>query len=108
MTSLDVLQSLLGREPLGVGEHRLVDVGSCHLPVGPDPLAQDPQPPEHAAAEIQGAGAAAVADLLEQAPAARLPDSRLQLEPLELRGLPGEQVSGRFDAHRPALFGGEN
>jgi hypothetical protein len=70
----DVLQPLLGREPLGFGEHRLVDVGSRHLPVGLDPLAQDPQPPEHAAAEIQGAGAVAVADLLEQAPAAWLPD----------------------------------
>ena len=97
----DVLQPLLGREPLGVGEHRLVDVGSCHLPVGPNPLAQVPQPPEHAAAEIQGAGAAAVADRLEQAPAARLPDQRLQLEPLELRGLPRQQVSGRIDAHSP-------
>ena len=91
----DVPQALLGHEPVGGGEHRLVDVGPGHLPVGSHPLAQDPQPPEHAATDIQRAGAAAVADLLEQPPAAGLPDPRLELEPLELRGLPGQQVPGQ-------------
>ena len=48
----DVPEPLLGHEPVGGREHRLVDVGPRHLTVGPDPFAQDPQPPEHAATDI--------------------------------------------------------
>jgi hypothetical protein len=61
----DVAKALLGHEPVGRTEHRLVDVGPGHLPVRPHPLTQDPQPPEHSAADVEGAGAAALADLLE-------------------------------------------
>jgi hypothetical protein len=78
----DVPEALLGCEPVGRAEHRLVDVGPRHLSVGADPLAQDPEPAEDAAADVEGAGAATLADLLEQPPAARLPDPRLKLEPL--------------------------
>ena len=95
-----VSEALLGREPLGSGEHGLVDVSPRHLPVGSHPLAQDPQPAKHAATDIQGAGAASVADLLEQPPAAGLPDPGLELEPFELRGLPGQQVRGRAGSDR--------
>jgi hypothetical protein len=70
----DVSEALLGREPIGGGEHRLIDVGARHLAVGPDPLAQHPKPPENAATDVEGAAPAPVAELFEQPPTARLPD----------------------------------
>ena len=80
----DVPQPFIGHEPIRRGQHRLVDVGPNHLPVGSHPLAQHPQPPERATANIQGARAPAVTDLLEQPPGARFPDQRLEVESFEL------------------------
>ena len=79
-----VSQTLLVHEPASGCEHRLVDVGAGHLTVGPDPLAQDTDPAEHATTYIQGVGTATIADLFEQPPAAGLPNPRLKLEPLQL------------------------
>jgi hypothetical protein len=98
----DVRQAFLSRELLGGSKHRLVDVGSRHLPFGADPLTQDAQPPENAAADIQRMRTTAVADLFEQPSTARLPDSRLQPQSLELRYLSGKQVSPC--AERRSLF----
>jgi hypothetical protein len=59
----DVPEAFLRHEAVGRAEHGLVDIRSRHLSVRADPLAQDPQPAEDAAAEIEGAGAVRAAVL---------------------------------------------
>src|SRR5215216_422031 len=92
----DIAEALLCHKPVGRAEHRTVDVGSGYLSVRSDPLAEDPQPPERSAAEVQSTRAAAVADLLEQPSTARLPDPGLKLQALELRDLSSQQVPLRL------------
>src|SRR4029453_2414483 len=88
----DVPEPLLRYKAVGHAEHGIIDVGPCYFPVRSDPLAKQSQPAEHAAADIEGASATAVADLLEQSAPAWLPDAGLKLKPLELRRLSGKQV----------------
>src|SRR4029453_13315260 len=90
----DVPEALPGHEAVGCAEHGLVHVGPCYFSARSAPLAQDSQPAEPAAANIEGVSAEAVADLLEQSAPARLPDAGLKLKSLELRGLAGKQVVG--------------
>lgn len=69
----DVSEPLGGDEGVGGRQHLLVDVGAGDRSVRADPLAEQPQPPHGAAADVERAGATPVADLLEQPPAGGLP-----------------------------------
>ncbi len=60
-------------------------------PVRSDPAAEQAKPAEDAAGDVEGA-VASWADGLEQPAPAGLPYPRLQLQPLQLRGLTGQKV----------------
>jgi hypothetical protein len=92
-----IAETLGGRGLFGGGQHRRVDVGPDDLPVGADPVAEQPQPAERAAADVQGAGSLTVAELGEQASAGGFRHPRPELEALQLPGLTGQQV--RIGAH---------
>jgi hypothetical protein len=74
----DVGQLLVCDELCGRGEHRLVDIGSDHLPVGSDPSTEQAEPAEDTTADIEAA-AASRADGLQQPAPAGLPDPGLKL-----------------------------
>ena len=59
-------------------------------PGGADPLAEDPEPAHDSAAQIQNPPARASIELRQQLSPGGLPDTRLQLQPLELRKLPSQ------------------
>jgi hypothetical protein len=87
-----VAEVLVGGQPLRLGEHGIVDVGSHHLTVRSGPLAEQAQPPHHAAPDVDRPGAGTLADLLQKPPAAGFPHSRLELEPLQLGDLTCQQI----------------
>jgi hypothetical protein len=84
-----VVKAFVGHQLLGGGQHRLIDVGPHDLPVGADPVAEQPQPAQRAAADVQDPGSLALADLAEQASAGWFPHPRLELKPLQLGGVIG-------------------
>ena len=85
-------------DPLGLQkctggiEQILVDIGTDNLAGGTDPLAEDSKPAQRSAADVKGASSGAALELREELPASRLPHARLQLQPLQLRGLVCQQV----------------
>jgi hypothetical protein len=88
----DVAECLVGDELFGLSEHGVVDVRSHDFAVRSDPLAEQSQPSHHAAPDVDGPGTTTVADLLQEPATAGLPHPRLELEPLELGELTGQQV----------------
>ncbi len=86
--------------PGGV-QHRVVDVCPHDLSVGPDPLAQQSQPADRAAADVEDTRSATFADLVEKAATTRLPHARLELKPLQLRGLIRQEVRVRGHPRAP-------
>src|SRR3954452_16449897 len=80
-------------------EQTLVDVGAHDLAGGTDPLAEDPEPAQSSAADVKDASAGSATDRRQELPPGGLPDPRLQLEALQLRGLVGQQVI--LLRHRP-------
>ena len=97
----DVAEALPVHELSGGGEHRVVDIDPHHLAVGPDPLAQQSEPPDRTAPDVEDAGAATFADLVEKPAPARFPHPRLELQPLQLGGLIRQQVPLRRHLHAP-------
>src|SRR5215211_3599979 len=97
----DVAEALRVDELSGGGEHRVVDIGPHHLAVGPDPLAQQSEPPDRTAPDVEHAVAATFADLLEKPPPARLAHPRLELQPLQLGGLIRQQIRLGRHLHAP-------
>src|SRR5215208_3098110 len=73
-----VSEALRAHELTGGGEHRFVDIGRHHLAVRPDPLAQQSNPADRAAADIENARAATLADLVEETASGRLPHPQLE------------------------------
>src|SRR5829696_10575546 len=73
-------------------ELALVDVAAHDPARGPDPLAEDPQPAQRSAADVQGACAGCVLELCEEVPPGGLPNERLEPQALQLRRLVGQQV----------------
>jgi hypothetical protein len=69
----DVAEALRLHELCSGGEHCVADIRSHHLAVRADPLAQQSEPTDRTASDVQGAGAATLADLVEKPAAARLP-----------------------------------
>ena len=65
-------ETLRVHELSGGGEHRVVDIKPHHLAVGPDPLAQQSEPPDRTTSDVESAGAATFADLVEK-PAPSVP-----------------------------------
>ena len=88
----DVAEALRLHELSGGVEQGVVDVGPDHLSVGADPLAQQSQPADRAATEVDDARSTPLADLFEKATTARLPHARLELQPLQLGGLVRQEV----------------
>src|SRR5688572_1022805 len=80
----DVAEALRVHELSGGGEQRVVDIGPNTLALGPDPLAQQSEPPDRTAPDVEDAGAASFADLVENPAPARFPHPRLELQPLQL------------------------
>ena len=94
----------LGIHELSRGlEHRVVDVGPHDLSVRPDPLAQQPQPPDRTAADVEDTRSSTVPNLVQKATTTRLPYARLELKPFKLRGLIRQEVRlrGHLRAHFP-------
>jgi hypothetical protein len=67
-------------------------------PEGANPLAEDPKPTQHSAADVQGASAGSAVERREELPPGGLPHARLQPQALQLRWLVSQQVLLR---HRP-------
>ena len=98
-----VAKTLRGHELVGGGQHLVLDVGPDNLPIFADPFAEQPQPAQRAAADVQGASSLPIADLGEQAPAGRFQLSGASLQPLQLPGLAGQQVRIRAHGIPPSL-----
>jgi hypothetical protein len=102
----DVGEALLADQGPRRLEQLVVHVGAGHRASGPHPCAQDAEPAEAPAAHVQGAEAVATPQLAEKGPPGRLLDARLELQPLELRGLAREQIAAA--GHDSPPSSGEN
>ena len=105
---LDVGDPVCPEDELGGSEHARVEVGAHDPSRWADPLAQDPQPAQHAATDVEGSPARSSAEAREQVPSGRLPHERLQLQALQLRGLIGQKLGAAvltapFDRHDEKL-----
>ena len=98
----DVAEALCVNELSGGVEHCVVDVGSHDFSFWTDSLAQQSQPADRPATDVEGARSTTVPDLVEEAATTRLPHSRLQLKPLQLRGLICQQVGLRRQLQAPS------
>jgi hypothetical protein len=103
----DVAEALRVHKLSSGVKHRIVDVEPHHLSVGPNPLAQQPQPADRTAADVEDACSTTFADLVEKAATTRLPHSRLELKPLQLGGLARQQVGLRRHLHSPFETGSD-
>ena len=75
------------------GAERFVHVEAHDPALGPDPLGHQAHGLAGPAARVQAARAGREADLVEQAPGRRLPDERLQPQPLVLLGRAPQRVA---------------
>ena len=90
-----VAEAFVRHELFGGAEHGVVDVRPHHLTILSDPLAEQSQPAHHPAPDVDGPDTATVADLGQEPAAAGLPHPGLELEPLQLGGLAGQQICRR-------------
>jgi hypothetical protein len=85
-------EPLRGHELCGGFEHRHFNVGSDDLAARADPLAQQPQPSETAAPDVNDPPPLSRSELFKKAPPGRLPRERLELKSLQLGQLSRHQI----------------